>query len=190
MAATVSIIPYLLMIARMVVAFTFAISLVGKVRNLSSFEEAISRFEILPKWLDRSAAILFLSAELVVVILLLIGGKLLWLGFALAFFLLLVFSVALTSVIMRQIRTECNCFGSSNGIISPVHLWRNGGLLLCALTGWVIVSMGSTTPTITLLKASDLIFVGMLTLVVFVIKVGLNSITQPVRQTHRRERRN
>ena len=48
---------------------------------------------------------------------------------------MLIFGGALISVLMRQIQTSCNCFGSSEKPVTQADIWRNAAFALCALSG-------------------------------------------------------
>jgi hypothetical protein len=114
----------------------FAISLAGKMINLAAFEEAVENFRILPIWLIPPAITVFLLGELGVVVLLLWGRELLLIGFILAVTLLAVFTVALISVLVRDIQTTCNCFGvKPREPVSVYDVIRNIGLIACGVWG-------------------------------------------------------
>lgn len=127
---------YLLAFCRVVVGLAFALSGISKALNLAQFRQAIRNFNLLPSWLSGIAAVLFLCSEFAVVILVILGGPLLAIGFSLAIFLLLLFCIALVSVLIRRIRTSCNCFGPGAKLVSRSDVWRNIGFMLCALGGW------------------------------------------------------
>jgi uncharacterized membrane protein YphA (DoxX/SURF4 family) len=135
-----SSIVFFLAFCRIAIGLTFAISFLGKISDLASFEQTIHRFELLPRQFTRMAAFLFLAGEITVVILAILGNVFLPLAFLLAFLLLLIFSAALASALRRDIRTSCNCFGQSAKPISVYDLWRNAGFMLCALVGGALVS--------------------------------------------------
>jgi uncharacterized membrane protein YphA (DoxX/SURF4 family) len=126
---------YVLAFCRVAVGLVFAVSSIGKVRDIVQFQKTIRSFEIIPAKLDKLASMLFLSCEFVVVILVTLGGSLLFLGFLLAFCLLLLFCIALLSVLARKIQTSCNCFGASKKPVSLFDVWRNVGFILCTLGG-------------------------------------------------------
>ncbi len=126
---------YMLAFSRVAVGLVFAVSGISKARDIAQFRQTISSFNLLPRWLSGIGAVLFLCGEFAVVVLLLIGGPLLIIGFTLAIFLLLLFCVALVSVLARRIRTSCNCFGTSTKQVSRSDVWRNVGFVLCALVG-------------------------------------------------------
>jgi hypothetical protein len=54
----------------------------------------------------------------------------------LALLLLIVFSIALSSVLVRKLPTSCNCFGASDQPVAVTDVWRNSGLIVCALAGY------------------------------------------------------
>src|SRR5690348_3348391 len=122
---------YLLAFCRVVIGLVFAISSLGKARDLAQFQEAIAGFRLLSRRMSNLAAFLFLGGECTVVALMVIGGPFLFPGFALAILLLLLFCTALASVLIRRIQTACNCFGSTRKPVTRVDIWRNLGFLLC-----------------------------------------------------------
>jgi hypothetical protein len=126
---------YLLEICRSVIALLFSISLIGKVFNPRVFSRSVERFKLIPRQLVPLAALLVLSGEAATVLALALGGRLLLAGFVLALALLGVFSLALSSVLRRDIQIPCHCFGASTRPISRYDLWRNAGFVLCALGG-------------------------------------------------------
>ncbi len=126
---------YMLAFCRVVIGLVFVVSSVSKVLNLAQFRQAISNFHILPRRLSGVAAMLFLCGEFAVVAFVIIGGPLLSLGFSLASFLLLLFCIALVSVLARGIHAACNCFGTNAKQVSHFDVWRNVGFILCALGG-------------------------------------------------------
>jgi hypothetical protein len=119
----------------MAVGLVFAWSFVGKARDVPGFERTIARFDLLPKSLQRLAALAALAGELAVALTMLAGGAALAWGFGLAALLLLAFCVALAAALARKIETACNCFGASERPISPYDLLRNAGFTACALGG-------------------------------------------------------
>ncbi len=128
--------PYMLAFCRIAVGLVFAISFGGKVLDIPTFTQAIGRFHILPERINRLAALLFLSGELTVIVLMILGGRLLGPGFGLAIFLLLIFCMALVSALIKRVKVSCNCFGPSEKPVSLYDVWRNVGFILCALSGW------------------------------------------------------
>lgn len=83
-----------LVFSRAVLCTAFVLSFSGKVRNVPAFVTTIGRFQLLPHSLNKPAAIVFLTAELLI-ILSLSSGLFLIVGFAMAVALLLLFTSAL-----------------------------------------------------------------------------------------------
>jgi uncharacterized membrane protein YphA (DoxX/SURF4 family) len=135
-----SLLPYALMFSRIVTALVFALSGMGKLRDLSAFERAVANFRILPQGIVKVTASLFVAGELIVVVLMFLEGGFLLSGFLLAMFLLLLFSIALLSVLARKLQTSCNCFGPSTKPMSHYDVLRNVGLMVCAFIGWFALS--------------------------------------------------
>ena len=131
---------YLLTFCRIVIGLTFAYAFLAKVRDISGFTQTIITFNLLPSGRERQAALLFLGGEAVVVVLIILGGQLLLLAFVLASVLMALFSLALFSVLRRNIETSCNCFGFSEKPITYYAVWRNIALVGCSLLGWWLVS--------------------------------------------------
>ena len=126
---------YILVFCRIFIGLVFGYSLLRKVMNIPAFEQTITQFRILPRKFSRIAALLFLSSEFVVTVLLIVGGSFLRLGFFLSIFLLLLFCSALISLLHRNMRSSCNCFGPTQKPVSAIEVWRNIGLILCAIIG-------------------------------------------------------
>lgn len=166
---------YLLAFCRLVIGLVFVVSFLTKARHLTVFEQTITRFALLPRRFSRTLARLFLGGELLVVVLIALGGPVLAAGFGLAIILLLLFSGALVSVLRREIRTSCNCFGTSEKPVAASDVGRNAGLLLCAILGcaslagansdngrlslaeWGILGLGATVFVALLLNLSDIL---------------------------------
>jgi hypothetical protein len=86
----------------------------------------------------RPTSLLFVGAEVAIVLLVALGGRFLLPGFLLALTLLLIFGGALISVLARQIHTPCNCFGSNEKSVIQADVWRDAAFALCALGGSVL----------------------------------------------------
>jgi hypothetical protein len=126
---------FLLAFCRLVLGFVFALSWTGKLRDVRRFRQTILRFRLLPPWLSGITTLLILGAELLVVVGTVMGTGLLLPTFLLAALLLLLFSGAIASVLVRRLHTSCTCFGMSDKPIAAGDLWRNSGFLCCALFG-------------------------------------------------------
>src|SRR5690606_21116223 len=128
--------PYALTFSRIAIGLVFAASSLGKARAFPAFEGTVKGFQILPTQFVRLSSYLFLAAEIMVVLLMLLGGKLRpMLGFLLAILLLSVFCIALLTVLVRRLRVPCACFGSSQRPAASAEIWRNIGFITCALIG-------------------------------------------------------
>ncbi len=129
------VLTYLLAFTRITLGIVFALSYFTKAANIQQFAQTITKFKILPASLSKMAAILFLCSEGIVLLLMGVGGAYLIFGFALALILLLLFSIAIISVLLRRIQTACNCFGSTEKPVSIYDVGRNISFILCALLG-------------------------------------------------------
>jgi hypothetical protein len=130
------IITFLSAFCRCAIGFVFLISFGSKVRDIAQFQHSVAAFRLLSRKVSNLASIFFLGGELAVALCLLIGGVLLLPGFILAILLLLAFSTALVSVLARKLQIPCNCFGASDQPVAVADVWRNVGLIMCALAGW------------------------------------------------------
>ncbi len=137
---------YLLAFSHVVTGVVFGMSFLGKIRRPSDFVATIHSFRLVPPGLSRLAAGLFLAAEAAVVGSMGIGGPLVLPGLLGAVGLLLLFSAALASTLLRQIHTSCSCFGPTVQPVSPLDLGRNAGFVLCALAG-LAAGWGLPAPT-------------------------------------------
>jgi uncharacterized membrane protein YphA (DoxX/SURF4 family) len=114
--------PYLLTFCRLVIGLTFALSFVGKVRDVGQFAATIGRFELLPRRWHKTAAWLFLGGEAAVILLLIAGGPLLALAFGLATLLLTLASRQTLSLhihLFLKFWQSC-CQNYSNSILGNV----------------------------------------------------------------------
>ena len=167
---------YALAFCRVVIGLVFLVSSVGKLLDMAQFKQAINNFRILPSKFSGLAATLFLCAEMAIFLLVLIGGPLLIVGFSLAIFLLLLFCLALMSVLIRKMRTSCNCFGANTKQVSFFDLWRNIGFIACALVGWgttVWTKYSQTNPTLI-----EWVLIGLGAVVFVVIWIQLEEVVQ------------
>lgn len=126
---------YLLAFCRVATGLIFTISSVGKAWNISKFRQSIIGFGFFDKRLSSVVAIFVLCGEIAVILLVVIGGPLLLLGFLLTSGLLLIFCGALVAVLVRGLRVTCNCFGPSEKPVSFVDIRRNLGFISCELGG-------------------------------------------------------
>jgi hypothetical protein len=131
---------FALMFCRITITLVFALSASGKALDISSFQESISNFRLLPPGWSKAVAWTLLLAESTVVALMMIGGSMLTIGFSMAAGLLVAFSAALVVALRRNVVTTCNCFGRTEQRVTPYDVARNVLLILCSLTGiWALV---------------------------------------------------
>ena len=128
---------YLQTFCRIFLGLIFLLSSASKLRDMGGFRKTMNNFQILPTQFNCFVAWLFVGSEIMAVILLVIGGPTLLYGFLLATSLLIIFSLALVSVLIRKLPTVCHCFGSSTKAVSLFDIWRNVGLLFCSLSGFL-----------------------------------------------------
>lgn len=167
---------YVQAFCRILLGLIFLLSSVGKLRDMVGFRKAINNFQIFPPQFDHLIARLFVGCEIIVVILLVIGGPMLLYGFFLAIFLLTVFSSALVSVLIRKLSISCHCFGSSTRSVSLLDIWRNIGLLLCALFDLLTLVKVQHSPV--RLDLFAWLFIGGLAVIVALVWTQLGEIIQ------------
>ena len=138
---------YLQAFCRVTIGLAFLVSATGKLRNIGAFEAAIADFEVLPRHWRRAAALCIPGAELCIVLLVVTGGPLLVVGFAMAVILLLAFSIALVRVLRRNFSVTCNCFGPTAQRVSTYDVIRNAILIDCGLLGiWTLLEPRQSLP--------------------------------------------
>lgn len=122
---------------RFFVGFTFAASFLSKARDVDAFRTAVRGFALLPPRAAGPLAWTFLAGELATSVLLLapLDHRALLAGLSLALGLLLVFTAALASVLLRGLDISCNCFGASTRPVSRFDVWRNLGVAVCCGLG-------------------------------------------------------
>lgn len=123
----------LVLICRLVVGGVFIYASLDKLAHPQAFAEAISNYRIVPY------SLLHLSAHLLPVVEAVIGTALI-LGIRqrgaalLSGVLTLVFMVAITSALLRNLDISCGCFNTDGGhSVGLDLLWRDGVLLLLCL---------------------------------------------------------
>lgn len=168
---------YTLAFCQTVTGLLFLTSSISKLRDIHGFIGTIHRFRLVNPYFDRPIAFAFLAGELLVVILMVVGGPILAWGFLLATFLLILFSGALISVLMRKIQTSCNCFGSSEKQVTRYDVIRNVAFVLCAGTGFFLLTQngGANTSTLSLI---DWILVCLVSILFVVIWIQSGEIIQ------------
>ena len=121
---------------QVVLLLAFAYAAAQKLRDHGAYERSMEGFALLPMGWVTPLAWLATGAECLTVVLLLAG--LLWNGMRLsgvllALALLLIFTGALISVMVRGLHVPCGCFGANERPVSVISLVRNGGLIACCI---------------------------------------------------------
>ena len=133
--------------------------------ELKSFFQMVRSMRLLPSALVRPAGTAVAASEACVVILLALPGMT-EVGYMLAGALLLTFMVSSAIVIHRGTSVTCSCFGRADIPVGPVHLVRDGLLLLCVIVGLSLTPTGhmdifGVTVAVMVAAAAVLIMVGL-----------------------------
>ncbi|MER5623205.1 MauE/DoxX family redox-associated membrane protein [Streptosporangium sp. NPDC002544] len=123
--------PHVLLFCRVLTGLAFTVSLIGKAADVTSFRAAIRSLVPLREGAVWPVLSLVFLAELGVV-LMLIAGDLLVLGFALAALLLAAFTAALVVSLAQGRKVSCNCFGKSKEQVTGFDVARNAILIIAA----------------------------------------------------------
>lgn len=127
--------PYLLVFSQLATVFIFTLSSVNKWRDFDEFVQAVENFQILPSSQAKPTAQFFVIGELMILIMMILGGQFLLPGFFLALMLLVVFTTGLISILVRKIPTSCYCFVTTTELVTIYTVWRNMGFIICVLAG-------------------------------------------------------
>jgi membrane protein implicated in regulation of membrane protease activity len=152
------------------VGFLFLISSLSKIKSFPQYANSVREFQLLPKLFTPLVATIVLISELLVVLFLFRWQVI---AFSLASVLLVIFSVALASVLFRNIQVNCNCFGASQHTVSQADLLRNFGFLLCSCGGACLATKPELTYPITPLTFG---ITGFVSLAFFIIWAQLGEI--------------
>jgi len=131
---------YLPLACRIVIASTFALSIVVKLRVPGSFTALIGTIQKLPHPSFTSPLLLgraIVGGESLVLVLVIIPLTA-TAGLLLAGVAFVTYLVVTMTAIWRHLRVECNCFGASGEVMGIPGLVRNAGLLVVALVGAVL----------------------------------------------------
>jgi hypothetical protein len=122
---------YLSLAGRVLLGVTFAVASAGKVLGFRAFAADLARMRVLPRRWVTAAAVLTVTAEAAVAPLL-IAGRTVPLGVALAALLLTAFGAVIVVLLRRGQAASCPCFGRAPTPLGVRHLARNGLLLIAA----------------------------------------------------------
>ena len=109
-----TIIAYIIAITRLYLALVFILSGLEKINDLSSFAQSIENYRIFPVYVVNLFAIIIPWIEV-------ISGGLMFVGIyirensAIISTLLIIFTIAIISAVMRGLDIECGCKGTFDG---------------------------------------------------------------------------
>jgi len=167
----------LLLLSRITIAFLFLFSFASKMLAFRDFAVTVSDFKLFPRRWSKTIAGFFLGGEIATAILVIFGGKMVFLGFLLATVLLAAFSVALETALWRHINMSCNCFGRTERRISHYDVVRNGFLLLCSLPGlWMLSSTSQR------LSVGEIILLALMSAMFLLCVTNLGDIVETLRR--------
>jgi uncharacterized membrane protein YphA (DoxX/SURF4 family) len=118
---------------RVLLAVVFFAAAVSKVRGRAAFQASLGAFGVKPRWRPAITAAV-ITGELATAVLLAADATALA-GSAAGAALLIVFTVAIGSVLRRGTPVSCRCFGASTQPLGRRHLARNAILLVVAALG-------------------------------------------------------
>lgn len=125
---------YVLVACRLCLGLVFLASVFGKLRGRENFAEFVrATGELAPPLPKRPAATAVVAAEVAVVALLCSPWA--TTGFLVAAGLLLAFTIAVVTAIVRGRRVRCQCFGNSPAPVSWFQVARNALLSFVAAAG-------------------------------------------------------
>lgn len=107
-------------VARIVLGLVFALSVLGKVRDVGAFNRSLSNFVHVPASLAVVPTAMVVGAEIVAAVTML-SGRWTALGWLVVFILLWAFLPALAFNALRPVPLPCHCFGSADD--TPRHRW-------------------------------------------------------------------
>jgi uncharacterized membrane protein YphA (DoxX/SURF4 family) len=130
------IIDYLIAFTRIYIALVFILSGLDKINDLESFAESIENYRLFPIYTINFFAIIIPWIELVT-------GGLLLLGIyikensLIIFSLLIVFTLAIISALLRDLDIECGCRGTFDGQkVSIMKIIENISLIIVAFLSY------------------------------------------------------
>ncbi len=137
---------------------TFLISFSTKLFDVRKFVTAIEDFQIIPKRYALLSAVITLTLEGSIVILLIFEGFWRIAGIGIAAGLLMSFSAMIAWTLHRNLSVSCNCFGSSKTTLNRYDLIRNIGLFIISLLGIGLASVAPVMSISTLTAALPILW--------------------------------
>jgi hypothetical protein len=156
---------HLLVASQVVLTTVFAVSAYSKLRSRTVLRSFAATLRMLPGPARFPAAVATVAAEVVVAVTVMVHP---YTGLAAGGMLLIGFSLWIAVSLGRGQREPCRCFGVSATPLGPVHLIRNGLLLLVVALGWVTLMLPSGPVTMAgLALAAPAGLVGAIVLIAF-----------------------
>lgn len=129
---------YLLLIARLLIAFIFIYAGAEKISNPDAFAISISNYRLLPIWTLNIFAITLPWIEVICGVLLLFGISVKE-NSSIIFTMLLVFTIAIIISLFRGLSIDCGCFGKG----SMIGLAKLGENLLMLVGAFLLIAFNS-----------------------------------------------
>ena len=132
---------YLSLACRCAIAIIFVTSAASKLTGPGSFPafvRAVRRMKVVPWPLIKATAIIVVSTEILIALLLIIPLSITGLvGFAIALGLLTAFTYGIIGTVRRKDQTPCRCFGKSSVPLGPRHIIRNVCFMAMSALGFI-----------------------------------------------------
>jgi uncharacterized membrane protein YphA (DoxX/SURF4 family) len=136
--------PVVMRITRIAIGLVFVTAALGKIADLPWFAQQVHNFRLTPGWAENALAMTLPWIELLAGLALVLGVRP-RAGAAIAFVLMLAFTVAVGIAWARGLDFRCGCFGKAGaGTIGAAKFLENLGL--SALAGLALRRRADTTP--------------------------------------------
>ncbi|TMR22378.1 methylamine utilization protein MauE [Nonomuraea turkmeniaca] len=156
---------HVLVASQVLLTTVFVVSAYSKLRSRAALQSFAATLRLLPGPVRFPAAMATVAMELVAAATLIVLPHT---GLAASGMLLIAFSIWIAVSLRWGRREPCQCFGVSATPLGPVHLIRNGVLLLVVALGWVTLMFpGGPVTVVGLALAVPVGLVGAILLIVF-----------------------
>jgi hypothetical protein len=156
---------HVLVASQVLLATVFVVSAYSKLRSRTALRSFVATLRLLPGPARFAAAMAAVAMEIVAAATLIVLPHM---GLAASGMLLIAFSMWIAVSLRWGQREPCQCFGVSATPLGPVHLIRNGLLLLVVALGWVALMFpGGAVTAVGLALAAPVGMVGAILLIVF-----------------------
>ncbi|MGP3958629.1 MauE/DoxX family redox-associated membrane protein [Nonomuraea sp. 3N208] len=157
--------PHVLVASQVLLTTVFVVSAYSKLRSRTALQSFAVTLRLLPGPARFPAAMATVAMEVVAAATLIVLPRT---GLAASGMLLIAFSMWIAVSLRWGQREPCRCFGVSATPLGPVHLIRNGLLLLVVVLGWVTLMFPGGPVTVAgLALAVPVGLVGAILLIVF-----------------------